>query len=258
MSDATFLDNQEVTAQDLNDIAIDLGYADYSRFPEEAPPSAVSALNQITADLVTPGVLLTGNRCAVTYSDGIIYVDTGIIVFESGAKKRIESVQQLQALEGTSCVYALNDTINNTIFLKCSEEFPTQGDFVKLGKVTDGVITVCNSYSTAKVGLPTANYYEEYPEEFLVERDDHQDVTEYRLKKILVFSSDKFNFISFEAKNTASWGANYLKLTNNELVEHRFQVGFVKEGNTVKIYARTATYQLGTSSYIYFRNVIVM
>ena len=48
----TFLDDQTVTAQDLNNIAVDLGYADYSHFPETPPQSAVSALNQITADLV--------------------------------------------------------------------------------------------------------------------------------------------------------------------------------------------------------------
>lgn len=35
----TFLDNQEVTAQDLNNIAIDLGYAEYSHFPGK--PAAV-------------------------------------------------------------------------------------------------------------------------------------------------------------------------------------------------------------------------
>lgn len=162
MSDATFLDNQEVTAQDLNDIAIDLGYADYSHFPEETPPSAVSALNQITADLVTPGILLTGNRCEVTYSDGIIYVDTGIIVFESGAKKRIESIQQLQALKGTSCVYALNDTINNTISLKCSEEFPTEGDFAKLAIVSDGLVTSERVFSTSKVSIPVMDGVEEF------------------------------------------------------------------------------------------------
>lgn len=160
MSDATFLDNQEVTAQDLNDIAIDLGYPDYSHFTEQTPPSAVSALNQITADLVSPGVLLSGNRCAVTYSDGIVYVDTGIIVFESGAKKRIGAMQQLQAHDGTNCIYALNDTINNTILLKCSEAFPTEGDFVKLGTVTDGVVgNDMKAYCMAKVALPSKPNY---------------------------------------------------------------------------------------------------
>ncbi|MBQ7976823.1 MAG: hypothetical protein IJ300_14150 [Clostridia bacterium] len=262
MSDATFLDNQEVTAEDLNNIAIDLGYPDYSHFPEETPPSAVAALNQITADLVTSGVLLTGNRCAVTYADGIIYVDTGIIVFESGAKKRIESIQQLQALEGTSCVYALNDTINNTISLVCASEFPTEGDFVKLASVTSGKITDSRIYSTAKVDLPTLNYYEEYPEEFDIKRD-RKDVQEYVLKKTLVFGSDKFNLIAFQEYNSDHSNVGYLTYVQSFTSEINVNaavsgISFEKEGNTVKIYALSSTSYLGTSATHSFKKVIVM
>ena len=244
MSDATFLDNQEVTAEDLNNIAIDLGYPDYSHFPEETPPSAVSALNQITADLVSAGVLLTGNRCAVTYSNGNIYVDTGIIVFESGAKKRIETMQQLQALEGTSCIYALNNTVENTISLVCSNEFPVEGDFVKLASITGGVVTDTRKYSIAKVDLPTMNYFEENTEEFDFYQDGRTgNVIEYRLKKTITFGSDKFNFIKYQYKGYST-GFNYYathvyQFTGNELNDLNSRYCFVKEGNSVKIYALT-------------------
>ncbi|MBQ7975412.1 MAG: hypothetical protein IJ300_06970 [Clostridia bacterium] len=240
MSDATFLDNQEVTAQDLNDIAIDLGYADYSHFPEETPPSAVAALNQITADLVTPGVLLAGNRCAVTYADGIIYVDTGIIVFASGAKKRIESIQQLQALEGTSCVYALNDTINNTISLVCASEFPTEGDFVKLASVTSGEITDSRIYSTAKVDLPTENYCKTFDEEYGVTWKSADQGKGYVLAKTLTAESDKFTHAMFKIKDS-SYSQTYYGDVRGEGYLSSYRAGYfkvVKEGNEVKIYTQ--------------------
>lgn len=264
MSDATFLDNQEVTAEDLNNIAIDLGYPDYSHFPEETPPSAVSALNQITADLVSAGVLLTGNRCAVTYSKGNIYVDTGIIVFESGAKKRIETMQQLQALDGTSCIYALNNTVENTISLVCSSEFPVDGDFVKLASVTGGAVTDTRKYSTAKVDLPTVNYFEKYSEEFEASETPKCTVIEYRLMKTITFSSDKFNFIVYDYHNTNYGnGRGYFgkshQFTGNELNNVNSAYVFVKEGNIVKLYTRTnndpAYY---TERNHYFKNIIVM
>ena len=267
MSDATFLDNQEVTAEDLNNIAIDLGYPDYSHFPEETPPSAVSALNQITADLVSAGVLLTGNRCAVTYSNGNIYVDTGIIVFESGAKKRIETMQQLQALEGTSCIYALNNTVENTISLVCSNEFPVDGDFVRLASVTGGAVTDTRKYSTAKVDLPTVNYFEENTEEFDFYQDARTgDVIEYRLKKTITFGSDKFNFIKYtysRGDDTNNgyriWRTQFHQFTGNELNDLNSQIRIVKEGNIVRVYALTLGNNIAYNfNYHCFKELIVM
>ena len=155
----TFLDNQEVTAQDLNNIAIDLGDAEYSHFPENPPQSAVSALNQITADLTTKGVLLSGNRCMVTYASNKIYVDTGIIVFESGAKKRIETTQTLDFISGgTNYVYAIHDTSANKISLVNATANPASGDYVALAAVAaDGSVTYTAPLSTAKVGLSAGN-----------------------------------------------------------------------------------------------------
>lgn len=135
MSD-TFLYNEEVTAEDLNNIAIDLGKADFSFF-ENDNPTAVSELNKITGDLVSAGVLLTDNRCRVNMVGDKITVDTGIIVFANGAKKRITETQTLMPLaDVTSYVYALNDVLNNRITLNVAEAYPTEGDFVKLATLT--------------------------------------------------------------------------------------------------------------------------
>lgn len=69
-----FFNDQLVTANDLNQIAVDLGAADYTHFPETPPQSAVSALNQITSDLTTAGILQIGNQCAVGISENTIVV----------------------------------------------------------------------------------------------------------------------------------------------------------------------------------------
>lgn len=155
MSDE-FLDNQIVTAADMNNIAIDLGYSDYSHFPETPPQSAVSALNQITSDLVSKGVLILGNKCNVTASGGTAYVDTGVIVFDSGAKKRIEAVQSLSLTAGSiNYIYAINDTVNNTIELVCSTEEPSTGDFVMLAKIKGDVVTDRRKFAESRLFCPT-------------------------------------------------------------------------------------------------------
>ncbi len=153
----TFLYNQTVTADDLNSIAIDLGVADYSYFPETPPQSAVSALNQITADLIGKGVLFSLNKCNVTVSNNVATVNTGIIVFDSGAKKRITTAQTINLLSNSvNYIYALNDEINNKILLVTNTAFPTSGDFVKLAIVSaDGVVSQAQEWCSSTIDFPT-------------------------------------------------------------------------------------------------------
>lgn len=151
MSD-TFLDNQIVTAQDLNNIAIDLGAADYSHFPETPPQSAVAALNEITKDLAGAGILGCKNKCAPSIESNTVTVDTGVIVFSTGAKKRIEVPVTIDVESGKkSCIYALNDTENNTIYINASDAFP-EGDCVYIAEISaSGVLTDKRQYSVMKV-----------------------------------------------------------------------------------------------------------
>ncbi len=258
MSD-TFTDNQEVTASDLNNIAIDLGYADYSHFPETPPQSAVSALNQITGDLVSAGVLLTGNKCNVTFSDNKIYVATGIIIFDSGAKKRIEEVQSLDVLDGgTNYIYGLNDTANNTIELVCSLTEPTTGDFVKLAEVADGVVTDIRTYPTAAVNLPTLNSYQKIAEIPL--RASTNNGTEYELIKTQPTEINNYNFISYGLNNIYGYETSreVLQFTDNTtpvVYIKGADCKFVKSGFNLLIYAIYSS----TGSYsVDLKNIILM
>ena len=194
----TFLDDQVVTAQDLNNIAVDLGYADYSHFPETPPQSAVSALNQITKDLVTDGILQTGNNCAVSLSSGKARIDTGVIVFDSGAKKRIEEAVLIDLMSsGTSCIYALNDTVNNAIKIVCAAEFQTSGDFIKLAKIENSTVTDMRQFATAKVAFATPAVTQSIGDVELPSNVSSQD---YVLIATKTIASESFTYLLCEQK----------------------------------------------------------
>ncbi len=162
----TVMYNEEVTAETLNNIAIDLGATTFSYFSDDST-YAVDELNRITADLIGKGVLLTGNKCRVEFHDGTIHVLDGVIVFENGAKIRVTENKSFEALPGTSYIYALNDVLNNTASLICSDTAPDEtSDHVKLAEVTDGEVTQYYAVSASKVQLPCANNYQEINDEF--------------------------------------------------------------------------------------------
>ena len=133
MSDS-ILDNQGVTAEILNDIAIDLGATSFNEFGEEK--FGADALNSITSALVGKGILNTVNRCVPILSGSTLIISTGIIVFESGAKKKIDETFTIMVQNG-SCVYALNDKITNTCNIVASKSEPTEGDYVMIAEIDD-------------------------------------------------------------------------------------------------------------------------
>ncbi len=147
-----------VTAEDLNNIAVDLGYADYSHFPEDPPQSAVSALNQITQDLTSKGILQIGNCCKVSVADGVITVADGVCVFESGAKKRLTEPVTLTFIEGSvNYVYMLNNITENQIQIITSLNNPAESeypiDYVMLAEISSGgTVTDRRYWSISKVG----------------------------------------------------------------------------------------------------------
>jgi len=151
------LDNQEVTTEILNNIAIDLGATDFSAF--DSTPFGVDRLNQITSELVTSGILLSGEKCAVTASESKVNIATGIIVFENGAKIRLTEPVSFDLIVNTY-IYALNDTATNTAQILATEAEPVDGDFVMLAFIgEDGTVTDKRGFAMSKVLLPSGNSY---------------------------------------------------------------------------------------------------
>ena len=128
----TFEDNTVVTAEDLNNIAVDLGDATFSAFSNSK--FGVDKLNEITADLVDKGVLTTGDKCEPVVSNGKVYIKSGVIVFGSGAKIKITEPVEITAILG-GYIYGYNDTLTGKASIVCNTETPTIGDFVMLAQI---------------------------------------------------------------------------------------------------------------------------
>lgn len=137
----SILDNQEVTAEILNNISVDLGGDDLSFTSTEK--FGADKLNKITGDLVGAGILSEGSNhggnCEVYTANNKIYVKSGIMVFADGRKKTVESDTEIGPLIDC-CIYALNDTSTNTIRLIADTNFPASGDFVKLAHITNSIV----------------------------------------------------------------------------------------------------------------------
>lgn len=147
--------NEEVTAEVLNNIGVDLGQTEFSYFQDNMP-YAVHQLNQITSDLVSSGVLRTGANgalgCEVIAPGGAAFVQAGVIVFASGAKIRITIPVGIDIVPGTY-IYALNDTTTGKASLQVSESVPA-GDYVLLAEVdADGVLVDRRNSCVAKVTM---------------------------------------------------------------------------------------------------------
>lgn len=148
----TILDEQEVTAAVLNDIAIDLGATSFNYFGTEK--FGARELNEITKALVNPGILLTDNSCKPSFADGILTIATGTIIFDSGAKIKIKSPVQLSVSNGTY-IYALNNTTLNEGEIIVSSLAPS-GDSVMIAQISQtGELIDERKMAKAKVQLPT-------------------------------------------------------------------------------------------------------
>ena len=147
-------DNQIFTANDLNQIAIDLGVSTFSYF-NDGEPYAVTELNNITKELVTKGVLKTLNECKCTINeDNTITIDTGIVVFSDGCKIRIEEPFVIQlTTDIKTYIYAEHDNEFDRVSLITDTEL-SEKDYVLLATVEAGVVTDERVYSVARVNMP--------------------------------------------------------------------------------------------------------
>lgn len=249
------LDNQEVTSDTLNNIAVDLGSTDFSAF--DSSPFGVDKLNQITADLVTAGVLMSGNKCNMTASDGEVYIDTGVIVFNSGAKIRITEVQTVDLIANTY-IYALNNTVSNTAEIVVSDTEPVDGDFVMLAAVDgDGALTDKRGFAMSKT-LPIYVTDEEGNE---VEATVLPTPQNYYVEKTVTLNFDSINFAEACAIDIGWSGWNYVFLkgmssdkyfspvpgTISPGYNSLFAIKVEKDGNTAKLSTRTNS-STGTST----------
>lgn len=150
----TFLFTQTVSAEDLNNVAIDLGATTFNEF-SDGVEYAVTKLNDITKSIVGKGILNNGNQCQCSISDGKIIIENGIIVFENGAKIKIRDTLQLDLPESEKIyIYAVNNEVSNTASIEVKTEALTTGDYVLLAEYENGTLTDRRVIAKAKVQLP--------------------------------------------------------------------------------------------------------
>ena len=156
-------DNSEISAQTLNNIAIDLGKDDFAAF-SDGETYAVDKLNLITAELAGAGIIPSvKNEMAVTVSNGKITVAEGVGIFSNGMKVRLETPVTLD-FNGTEVyVFIKYDSFLNSLTINSSEE-EENGDYIlPLAKISaDGTVTDMRCFSKGKCTPTTANFSESH------------------------------------------------------------------------------------------------
>lgn len=156
----TFSDNVEITAEDMKNIALDLGASEFAGFSADVK-FGNTALNSITATLVSKGILNIDDRCKCTLgSDGkTINVAPGVAVFGDGSKIKIKETQTVDAVADIN-VYLKNDTVAGRAMLESSLDEPDTGNenIVMLCTEAGGILVDRRTFAEAKVVMNTSRY----------------------------------------------------------------------------------------------------
>lgn len=148
---AEFVYDEMVTAQSLNEIAVDLGAGDFSAF-EDGTPYAVGKLNEITQSLVGSGISSALNKFEITVSQDSIVVGTGIAFFASGKKLKLTVPVTLPFQAGELYLYEKLSTGAVSINVG---ELPAD-NYVHLATINeDATFIDRRMIAKAKVELPT-------------------------------------------------------------------------------------------------------
>lgn len=197
-------DNQAINASTLNNTAVDLGAGTFSKFTN-GEPFAVTELNAITADIVTAGILNSGNKCeCVLNSDGSVKVKTGVIVFSDGCKIRITASKTLmpKSTAVKNYVFAEHSREFDSVWLKTDTEL-TENECIVLAEVESGVLTDKRTVCTAKCEIPANNGWNctqavELDETFQTSEDNESGEIEIDI------NGDSFNYIIFKSSDSSA------------------------------------------------------
>lgn len=230
--------NADVTAADLNELATDLGSTDFSVFKDNEAFGA-DKLNEITAHLVSKGILNRDDRCKPVIVEDKVNILSGIIVFNNGAKKVIKDVVSVDKVNNTY-VYALNDTAAGTCKLVVSENNPetdenvTSLDYIPLAYIDEnGALTDKRIFSTSSVITTTSNqYYKETITHKFNSEIEGEDVIK------IIDVSFPFQYAWIKNYNTDD---NQLVLLDDNVesemisVGYRERVSIIRSGTAIKL-----------------------
>ncbi len=256
-----FLDNQIVTADNMNSIAEALG--DGTLAFNDDMTYGVDDLNAISGNLIHKGVSW---GCGLSVVDGNVIIGAGVLFMEDGKRVEIDSDGiLLPYVSGEKCyVWFRHDTVMGFVAPQCTVTEPAGDDYVVLGEVTaSGTISGYAERAVMKNSHLGLNFYEEHTLDLAMNVSDTTEVliNEILLEKVgcrfLIVVSDEaknsyryncFNgYVNLETgksfgihKTTPStvstfdWGVAYSSESEGKL-----QVGFGGvSGSIYKIYLR--------------------
>lgn len=168
MADFTY--DEMVTAQSLNEIAVDLGVGDFSVFADNTP-YAVGKLNEITQSLVGGGISSALDMFEITVNLENVVVGTGIAFFASGKKLKLTMPVTLSFMAGELYLYEELSTGKVSINIG---ELPLD-NYIHIATINeDATYTDRRMIAKAKVELPTeGNSY--YKSKTIISRDEFSE-----------------------------------------------------------------------------------
>lgn len=161
----TFMDNEEYTAQDVNEV--------FSRMTSAGvvfvdTGDTLSDLNAAQAEAISKGILSDATSCKVVCEDNIYKISQGSCFMYDGASITFdEDGKVIQVTEGVkNYVYLERNIAENTIDIVVSEE-EGGSKSVPLAEIDeDGVIYDTRQYATSKVVLGVPNTLKNFTYEF--------------------------------------------------------------------------------------------
>ena len=246
--------NAEVTSDDLNDLANDLlliddseevthdgetlGYTSFNGF-DGVTKFGADKLNEITAHLVSKGILNRDNLCKPVIVDDKVNIQSGIIVFNNGAKKVIKDVVSVDKVNNTY-VYALNDTAAGNCKLVVSENDPETDenvrslDYIPIAFIDEnGALTDKRIFAAAYARLPGTNtYYKETITHLFSANIEGEDV----IKTIDVNFPFQYAWIKDYSTNDNKLVPLYDNVESERIaVGYYERVSIIRNGTTIKL-----------------------
>ena len=242
---ASAFDNQDITADILNGMAVDLGKTRFSDFVN-SKEYAVDELNDITAALVGKGILTLDNMCKPAMAAIRVNIATGAIVFGNGVKIRIKNAVSIE-IPGTQeyFVYAYCDFGSGKAYIVVSLTEPADDEYtVMLCEIKNFQITKDRrAFSQAKVLLPSEAQNISTFIEFTTPRIT--EVGKHPFNISVPFSTSNFRYLCLHFKDLElGHTSGPTGLIWYDRVENKFSYGnngyFYNESYTATIYSSTS------------------
>ena len=233
---SNFVYDEMVTAQSLNEIAVDLGAGDFSQFSNNTP-YAVGKLNEITQALIGSGISSSLNQFKITVNESNVVIGTGIAFFPSGKKLKLTAPVTLPFQVGELYLY---EKLSTGVVSINIGELPAD-NYVHLATINeDATFTDRRMTAKAKVLLPTEGSSYSFTESYSTSLDANTLIG----KRITIPIKD-VSKIFLVSRNQALGIFDIQSQTFSGMyIDNYGNKGYKYEDDSCAIYIRSGSYDL--------------